>query len=108
MGLGELLEQGAEDGELGLEGLGLVRPEDVAVAGVLRRGDAASVEGGEADSFARHRLSLSTIQSNTEASGEVAAYPPGRVKAVRGTRAEKQAPLRSRTKLARATGAYRD
>lgn len=54
MGLGKLLQQGAEDGELGLEGLGLVGPDDIAMAGVLRGSEAAAIEGGEADSFSRH------------------------------------------------------
>lgn len=54
MGLGELLEERAEDAELGLEGLRVGGPQGVAVAGVLGRGEAAPVEGGEAYSFAGH------------------------------------------------------
>lgn len=46
MSLSELLQERAEDGELRLQGLCLVGPEDVAMAGVLGRCDAASVEGG--------------------------------------------------------------
>lgn len=51
---GELLEQGAEDGELGLEGLGVGGAEGGAVGGELRGGDAGAVEGGDADAFAGH------------------------------------------------------
>lgn len=54
MGLGELLEDGAEDGELGLEGLGVGGAEGGAVGGVVGGGEAVTVEGGDADAFAGH------------------------------------------------------
>lgn len=51
---GELLEERAEDGELGLEGLGVGGAEGGAVGGELGGGDAGAVEGGDADAFAGH------------------------------------------------------
>lgn len=54
MGLGELLEEGAEDGELSFEGLGVCGAEGGAVGGELAGGDAGAVEGGDADAFAGH------------------------------------------------------
>lgn len=54
MRLGKLLEQRAEDAELGLEGLRVGRPQRAAVTGILGRGDPAPVKGGEAYSFAGH------------------------------------------------------
>ena len=54
MCLGELLEEGAEDGELGFEGGGVGGAEGGTVGGELGRGYAGAVEGGEADAFAGH------------------------------------------------------
>lgn len=58
VGLGELLEERAEDAQLGLEGLGVSRAQGVAVAGVLGRGNAAAVEGGKANAFTRHFVAV--------------------------------------------------
>lgn len=54
MGLGELLQDGAEDGELGLEGLGVGGAKGGAVGGVVGGGEAVTVEGRDADALAGH------------------------------------------------------
>jgi len=54
MRLSELLEQGAEDGELGLEGLRVGRPQCRAVRGILRRRETGAVKRSQANAFARH------------------------------------------------------
>lgn len=54
MRLGELLDEGAEDGELGLEGFGVVCAEGEAVGCELGGGDAGAVKGADADAFAGH------------------------------------------------------
>lgn len=58
----KLLEEGAKDGELSFEGLGVGGAEGGAVVCVRGRGEAGAIKGGEADAFAGHdfgvRLSL--------------------------------------------------
>lgn len=54
MRVGELLQERAEDGELGLEGLGVAGAEGGAVRGVVGGCEAGAVEGGEADALAGH------------------------------------------------------
>lgn len=54
MGGCELLEEGAEDGELGFEGLSVCGAEGGSVGGELAGCEAGAVEGGDADAFAGH------------------------------------------------------
>lgn len=51
MGLGELLEERAEDGELCLESLGVVGAQRGAVRGEVRGCEAGAVKGADADAF---------------------------------------------------------